>query len=149
MIHQATQTLSTFLTMKEVKHRVQEYGELSAVCASFSGARTRGVEVRFLTSGEGNDIAVRIQDLFCVCVPEERKTAVRETLNRLNTRFRYVKFYLRESGGIAVEYDLLTEIDPDAVGPVCHEIFFRIIDIIDRSAPEIWAALAGGQEAGG
>ncbi len=152
MIHQATERISEYFTMRGIKHRVEETGDMSEVTASFTGSHARGVVMRFISTNENNDVAVRINDLFCISVPESRHAAVREVLNRLNVRFRYLKFYLKgvekrddktvNNGGIQVEYDLPIEAG-EAVGPICREIFIRSMDIIDKACYPILAAIAG------
>lgn len=143
MIHQATQEISNYFTMREIKHRIDETDTMSFVEAGFNGKVVKGVVMRFFSSSENNDIAVRVNNFGGGTVPDDRRADVMEVLNALNCRFRFVKFCITSSGTISVEYDLGQSTPPEALGEMCREVFIRYIQICDEAYPEVMKALWG------
>ncbi|MBR3493837.1 MAG: YbjN domain-containing protein [Clostridia bacterium] len=143
MIHQATQEISNLFTMRDVKHRVEENGKQSYVEALFTNEHVRSVSVRFISTDENNDVAVRASSFGCVVVPEDRRMAVMEVLNQLNGRFRFAKFCLRDDRSISVEYDLAMRNTVDAIGTISREIFSRFMNILDEAYFPIMRAVLG------
>ena len=143
MIHQATQEISNYFTMREIKHRIDETDTMSFVEAGFNGKVVKGVVMRFFSSTENNDIAVRVNNFGGGTVPDDRRADVLEVLNALNFRFRFVKFCITSSGTISVEYDLGQSTPPEALGEMCREVFIRYIQICDEAYPEVMKALWG------
>ena len=143
MIHQATQEISNYFTMREIKHRIDETDTMSFVEAGFNGKVVKGVVMRFFSSSENNDIAVRVNNFGGGTVPDDRRADVMEVLNALNCRFRFVKFCITSSGTISVVYDLGQSTPPEALGEMCREVFIRFIQICDEAYPEVMKALWG------
>ena len=143
MIHQATQEISNYFTMREIKHRIDETDTMSFVEAGFNGKVVKGGVMRFFSSTENNDIAVRVNNFGGGTVPDDRRADVLEVLNALNCRFRFVKFCITSSGTISVEYDLGQSTPPEALGEMCREVFIRYIQICDEAYPEVMKALWG------
>ena len=143
MIHQATQEISNYFTMREIKHRIDETDTMSFVEAGFNGKVVKGVVMRFFSSSENNDVAVRVGNFGGTTVPDDRRADVLEVLNALNCRFRFVKFCITSQATISVEYDLGQSTPPEALGEMCREVFIRYIQICDEAYPEVMKALWG------
>ena len=144
MIHQVTQDISNYFTMRDIKHVINEGdNNMSYVEAGFNGKVVKGVIMRFFSSGDSYDVAVRVGNFGGATVPQERREDVLDVLNGLNCRFRFVKFCIVPSGTISVEYDLGQATPPDAVGEMCREVFIRFIQILDEAYPSVMTALWG------
>ena len=131
MIHQATQEISNVFTMRDIRHLVEESGNLSYVEAGFTGKNVQNVRVRFLSADEENDVAVRVSGFGAVRVSAAKRPAMLRCLSDLNWQYRYVKFCLGSEGDISVEYDLPVEALGENVGAICREIFIRFMRILD------------------
>ncbi len=143
MIYQATQEISNYFTMRDLKHRIDDTDTLSFVELGFNGKVVKGVVIRYFSSSENNDIAVRVENFGGGTVPEEKRADVMEVLNHLNTRFRFVRFYITNAGTITLAYDLAQSTPTDALGEMCREIFIRFSQICDEAYPEVMKALWG------
>lgn len=141
MIHPATEEISNYFTMREIKHRIDEAGEVSYVEAGFNGKVVKNVMVRFFSRTDANDIAVRVTGFGGLTVPEERRTELLVLLNTLNCKFRFVKFCLTADGSINVEYDIGMSATLDVLGEMCREAFIRMIGILDEAYPQIMKTL--------
>ncbi len=143
MIFQTTQDVSTFFTMKDLRHRVVEDEKRSFIEAGFVSKMLTGVNLTFISVSEHNDVAIRVTDFLSLRTPQEAFEEMLETLNRLNRSFRFAKFCLRDNGSISIEYDVPQTTGTDIVGPACREIFIRFMRVLDMAAVEIvrtWAA---------
>ncbi len=141
MIHPATQEISNYFTMREIKHRIEENGEVSYVEAGFNGKVVKNVMVRFFSRTDGNDVAVRVSNFGSLTVPEDRRPELLVTLNSLNCKYRFVKFCLAADGGINVEIDIGVSATLDVLGEMCREAFIRMINILDEVYPVIMKTL--------
>ena len=98
MIFPATQEISNYFTMREIKHRIDETSELSYVEAGFNGKVVSNVMVRFFSRTDGSDVAVRVQNFGGLSVPEEKRQELLSTLNTLNRTYRFLKFCIAADG---------------------------------------------------
>ncbi len=143
MIYPATQEISNYFTMRDVKHIIGETDTMSYVEAGFNGKVVKGVVVRFFSSSERSDISARVANFGGGTVPKERREDVLEVLNSLNCRFRFIKFCIHAGETISVEYDICQSTPADALGEMCREIFIRFIQVLDEAYPIVMKALWG------
>ena len=142
MIYQATREISDYFTMREIRHQVTESEQLSSVEAGFSAKHVQNVLVRFISAGEGSDVAVRVLSFGGMLVDADHREAVIRCLGDLNEKYRYVKFCLTDKGSVNVEYDLTGTVPFERLGVMCREIFIRFINILDETyIPLIRAAV--------
>lgn len=144
MLYKATEEISGYFTMTDIKHEVRETkdGKFSAVEAGFNGKNTHHVFVNFISTDDGSDFAMRVFS-FCT-VPEDREEAAIRCVNDLNNKFRFLRFvYLPEERRIDVAYDMLQELGTERVGPMARELFLRTIQILDTAYPVLMKALWG------
>lgn len=59
--------------------------------------------------------------------------------NRLNEKYRWVKFYVDSDGDLRCQADAI--VDHETVGSECKELVSRMVNIIDKSYPEIMKAV--------
>lgn len=137
MIHVATRAIQETFEEKGVKFRVKEVGDSSVVEAGFSIDNGPSVVVRFISPDDDNDVAIRIFEL--ISVTEDKRANVQAALNKLNHKYRYLKFVMDDDGDVNVENDLC--LCTSNVGPVCFEIFARAMQILDDAYPVMMRAL--------
>ena len=119
-----------------------KYREVDDVCVqvNYSAKNTNTVEIKVIFSKEGAGV-VALRCWSFGNVKEEKRTAVMEVCNRLNKKYRWVKFYLDNDSDVTVAADAV--IDKDTVGPVCIQLARRMTDIYDECYPilmkEIWS----------
>lgn len=115
----------------------EETDRSSQVWLQFGIKNGGSYRIRFISRDDDNDVAVRIYGL--VTVEEENRAKVLPALNKLNGRFRYVKFAMDDDGEIDLEYDYLVRC-PNPVASA-EEIVIRMVKIVDEAYPELMRAM--------
>lgn len=72
-------------------------------------------------------------------VPDDHRVKVIEALNRLNSSYRWVKFYLSDDGSITASDDAV--IDLDTCGEEVDRCLMQLVGIVDEAYPEIMKAV--------
>lgn len=137
MIYNATRAIEAEFKKNDLKYRVREVGNTSCLEASVGGKNCSGIELRFISTDDDNDVAIRI--LSFVRVPESKRGAVLEAINELQRRFRYVNFSVDDDGDLHIGYDL--PLHTENVGEVAMEMFIRMVKIADDAYPVLMRAL--------
>lgn len=114
-----------------------EHSDSSNVWLQFGIKNGGSYRIRFISKDDDNDVAVRVFSMLTV--DENHRDKVLPALNKLNARFRYVKFVLDDDGDVNLEYDYLVR-DPDPAASA-REIVIRIVKIVDDAYPEIMRAI--------
>lgn len=114
-----------------------EHNDSSNVWLQFGIKNGGSYRIRFISKDDDNDVAVRVFSMLTV--DENHRDKVLPALNKLNARFRYVKFVLDDDGDVNLEYDYLVR-DPDPAASA-REIVIRIVKIVDDAYPEIMRAI--------
>lgn len=131
MLFHATNLISESFDQHGVKYRMNEMENASEIEAGFSIKSGPTVSVRFISSSQNNDVAVRVFGLINQ-VPEEKRMAVMEACNRLSEEIRFVKFCMNSNANVNVEYDFLANVSDECIGECCFEIFARLMSILDQ-----------------
>lgn len=134
MTHLIYDTLKKIENLKVFTHETEDS---SNVWLKFSVENGQSYTIRFISNDDENDVAVRIFSLLYA--EESQQAAVLPVLNRLNNRYRFVKFVLDEDGDINVEYDYAVNCPDPAAS--AKELVSRIVSIVNDSYPEILRAL--------
>ena len=142
MIHKATELIIKTFDEHNVKYRVRELGDISLVEAGFEVEAGPEVVVRYISSDEDNDVAVRIYGLMHK-IPSAKRAEVIEACNTLNEKVRFFKFYLDASSNVNVEADLPLRTDDECLGECCFELFVRIMSILENEYHILAEALYG------
>lgn len=145
MIFNATNLISETFDQREVKYRINEMENASDIEAGFKIKGGPAVSVRFISTDQKNDVAVRVFGLINE-VPEERQMAVLEACNRLTKEIRFVKFCLDSNNDVNVEYDFLSNTSDECIGECCLEIFARLMMILDEKYHVFAEALYTGSQ---
>lgn len=143
MIFNATNLISETFDQREVKYRINEMENASDIEAGFKIKGGPAVSVRFISTDQKNDVAVRVFGLINE-VPEEKREAVLEACNRLSKEIRFVKFCLDSNSDVNVEYDFLSNVSDECIGECCFEIFARLMMILDEKYHVLAEALYNG-----
>lgn len=70
-------------------------------------------------------------------VPDSKRAAMLEVLNKLNMRFRYLKLVLDSDNDVVASYDFSFYGDEEAAVTAIEEIIFLVKSSIDESVPKI------------
>lgn len=98
------------------------------------------VLIKFMSNDNNNDVAVRLFGLIN-SVKKDRRMRVVEACNELNSTYRFVRFTVDHDNDVNMEYDFPLASTDDAIGPMCVEIFRRMMAILERAYPFLMKAL--------
>lgn len=86
---------------------------------------------------ENHDVQVRC---FSLCnVPNDKIEEMYEVLNELNSKYRWVTFFIDDDNDVNVKGDLFS-VTNNTAGYMCSDFMLRIINIIDDALPDIMKA---------
>lgn len=137
MIRPATYSIQQTFDERDVKYRVCEIGDSSVVEAGFVIDNGPNVIVHFISRDDDNDVAVRVFRLLKVS--DDKRDSILAAINRLNCKFRYLKFTMNEDGSVHAENDLY--LCTENVGEACFEMFARCMPILREAYPILMRAL--------
>lgn len=87
--------------------------------------------VRFISTDNDNDVAVRVAGLVCR-VPVERRERIIDACGLIENKVRYFKVTPPgENGNIDLEYDFPQMVSDECVGRIAVEIFLRAKKLLD------------------
>ena len=96
------------------------------------------VRILYFFDANGNGVQACIPQLLKV--PANKINDMYAVINKVNSTYRWVKFYLDDDGDVRVEVDAL--LDDDSCGEECLGLFQRLGNIADDAYPvlmkEIW-----------
>ena len=116
----------------EIKYRVVETGELSFIEAGFNIQGGPTVRFHYFSqTADGNDVQIRISGLMCK-VSREKRGAILEACNRINSQMRFLKFFLDKDDDLTGQGDLPARISEDCIGECCFELFLRSMQILNQ-----------------
>ena len=135
---QATEQLAEAFEAAGIRFRVEDTSDRSLIAAEVATDYTAYI-IRFISSSDSNDVAVRVHHY--ICFTKKQEMAVLRAANTCNRRYRFCKFAVNsEAKAVTVEYDLPTE--SENLGEAAVEIFKRFAQISNETYPifirEIW-----------
>ena len=136
MVYRATTLLDEYFTREGVKHRLEGTENQSRIVCGVKGRDDRIAQVLFISSGDTLDLAVRVFNFNNLKCDGASRSACLRACNRLNNRFRFAKFLVDLDDTINIEYDMPQETNEENLGPMCKEIFFRLMSIMDEAYKE-------------
>lgn len=105
---------------------------------NFNADNVESVRISLFFDKEDKNVAVRS---FNICkVEESKKPKIYEVCSKLNDDFRWVKFSIDEKDN-TVTASVDAVIRMDVAGEICHELVFRMVNIVDDAYPQIMKAL--------
>ena len=142
MMHKATELISETFDRYNVKYRIIEEDKLSLVEAGYNIEGGPSVRILYLSTDEGNGVQVRILGLMNK-VPAEKRSAVLEVCNRINSEMRFFKFYLDKDRDLMALYDLPARGAEENIGECSFEMFIRATQILNKCYHYIPEAVYG------
>ena len=127
----ATQAIYDTLSASKLELKVftEETEHSSCVWLQFSIKNGPSYRIRFISTDDDSDVAVRVFAL--VSVGQGKASKVLPVINELNTKYRFVKFVLDHDNDINVEYDF--PVSTVRVENSAEEIILRFTKIIDET----------------
>ena len=140
MIRNSTKIIKNAFDNANIKSDIREIETLSAVTLGFSGSNYKGIQIHFVSGGDGNDVTIRTDEF--AQFPKNKMPAGIMLMNALNQKYRYVKFFMNMStGGVCLQYDIPLSVDDNNLGHVSSEILLRISKLLEDAYPEIMKAI--------
>ncbi len=143
MIYQATQDISNYFTMKAIPHRIEEAAGHSRVEVTFNGKVVKGAVIMFISANDQSDVSVRVPNFGSVTVPDDRHFEVLEELNRLNGKYRHIKFCLQPDNSIIAMYEIPASFPMESIGEGARELFVRMVQMLDEAYPAVMKVVWG------
>lgn len=133
MIHNATKEIEQVFHGADLKYTVREIEKVSFLEAGLASHQGIQSPIRFISSDDDNDVAVRISPL--ARVPESKTGEMLKLINDFHNRYRYIRFCLDSDNDLIVSYDIAVK--AENIGETAIEIFIRFSQILDDIYPEI------------
>ena len=138
MFKVTTEIYNALSQVDGLKVFTEDYTNKSEVWLQF-GHKTGGgsYRIHFISTKEKNDVAVRVFGL--VKASADNRAAVIETINELNSKYRYAKFCLKEDGDVNLEYDFLASCSNPAES--ARDLVILILQIVEEAYPTLMRTL--------
>lgn len=134
MIYKATRLIAQEMDQMNIKYSIDESDEHSIINAGFGIENGPNVVVRFISTDDDNDVAIRLYNIV-TNVSESKLDSMMKVVNECNHKYRYLKFLIDDERDVNLEYDILQHSSDDSVGPEAYEFFIRIMNIMDEIYP--------------
>ncbi|MEE5992854.1 MAG: YbjN domain-containing protein [Oscillospiraceae bacterium] len=136
MIFQATQEIYDAMIEADLKCRIQENDESSAVTAGVRGDNT-DFDILFISRDNDADASLRIFNI--AKFPAEKMPAVCAAVNECNGKYRYLRFTADDDNTVTAAYDF--PVNTENVGKGAVELCMRAMNIVDECYPVIMKAI--------
>ena len=117
----------------DTKYSVNHFGDQWELVAGING-KANIFEIKFISKEAANS-AVALRVFSLAHVENHQKSRILRTLNRLNDKYRFVRFTLDSDNDIKVEYDFPEK--TQNIGAVALEMLLRTVSIVDSAYPEL------------
>ncbi len=108
-------------------------GDNREVISSGFGGMSNLSSIRILLIFDAEGQTMHLIAPQIVKVPADKIDAMYKTVNELNHKFRWVKFYIDNDGDVMVDADCI--LDMDTCGQECLEIMQRTANIANEAYP--------------
>lgn len=122
------------LEENNLKYTVDVTGDFEMLEVRLNLAECLPYTVLFVSTDDDNDVAVRIIGLIH-SISEQKRAAMVDVCNDLNSKYRYFCFYVSPAGDLDVRFDFPINCSDDCVGPIAVEVIARLVKIIKESCP--------------
>ena len=118
---------------RSIKYRIVETEQIAFIDAGYNIQGGPTVRFHFISQNrdDTNDVQIRIFGLLNK-ISKEKRDAVLEACNKVNSEMRFLKFYVDKEGNLSGQADLPTKTSEDCVGECCFELFIRSMQILDQ-----------------
>lgn len=127
-MNMAAKAFGAYLEKRDIKYTIRGDDE-DMVLVRYAGDNMSDIPVWFNFSTNTHDVAVRVVSI--AKIPENKIANACFACSKLNSKYRWVKFYLDFDNEVTAELDAI--ITPSTVGEVCYELLRRIKNIVDET----------------
>ncbi len=134
MAYSYKQAFMSYMDQEGIKY--QDKGEF-VVSVTYTGDNLKSIPIMVFFDKDGEGLV----QLACweICnFSEEKQAAGLLCCNQLNSKYRWVKFYVDNDRDTRAELDAI--IDPQTVGQECLALVRRMVRIVDDAYPTLMAA---------
>ena len=133
MAYNTAALIAEALDRNDIRYRMVELDEITFLEAGYGIQGGPTVHFHFITrhDSDKNDVQIRIFGLLNR-IGAEKRVAMLEACNRINSEMRFLKFYLDGDSDLLGEADLPSETAEDCVGACCVELFLRGVQILNE-----------------
>ncbi|MEA5039362.1 MAG: YbjN domain-containing protein [Clostridiaceae bacterium] len=124
-----------YMDQKEIKYA--DANE-NVVRVAYSGDNLKSIPIFVFFDKDGDNL-VQFACWEIATFPDDKYAAGLLTCNALNSKFRWVKFYLDADKCIRAEMDAYVQLE--TVGEACSQLVRRMVGIIDEAYPDLMKAL--------
>lgn len=130
----AVKIFTDYMDRKDTKYTILEEDRVQI---GFNGDNMPTISLIFVFGDDGRDVGIRV---FSIAkVPEDKIGNACFACSKLNSKFRWVKFYLDSDNEVTASMDAV--IDPYTTGEECYELLIRTTNIVDKAYPDIMKML--------
>jgi len=129
-MHTTAEAITEILERNSIKYRIIEKQNTSFIETWYNIDCGPSVRIVFISSDSKNDVQIRIYGIMNK-IPTEKRSAVLEACNQVNSRMRFFKFFVDEDNDLMGFYDLPAGSAEDNVGECCLELLIRAVQILN------------------
>ena len=107
------------------------------VNVAYRGDNTDDITITVIFDKDGEGL-VALRCWSFGSVPANKRVDVLEACNALNTKWRWVRFYIDGDNDVTASLDAV--VDLDTVGEECIQLVHRMVDIYDKAYPDLMRA---------
>lgn len=127
-MNMAAQAFANYLDKNELKYKIQDSRK---IMVPYSGDNMTHIHNVLTFSDDTRDVQIHVWSI--ARMPEEKVGNACFVCSKLNSKYRWIKFYVDSDNEITAETDAI--ITPSTVGEVCHELIRRMVNIVDEAYP--------------
>ena len=109
----------------------------SSVWLQFGIKNGGSYKIKFISTDNDNDVAVRVFALLSV--DDSQRDKLLPAINELNSKYRFVRFWVDEDGDVNIGYDYPMHCPNPASS--ARELIIRIVKIVDDAYPLLMRAM--------
>ncbi len=140
-MYSSTRKFTSIMDREDIRYSyegVRENTKSEVVSVTYSGDNMDSIRVMFFFSEDCEDVAIHVFDM--ARVPSAKVSNVMEEINRQNSEYRFVRFYLdTDDNTIQLAADACFR--ENDVDEICLELLHRIVSISDDVYPIFMKAI--------
>ncbi|MCD7884948.1 MAG: YbjN domain-containing protein, partial [Lachnospiraceae bacterium] len=136
VMNMAAKVAMAYFESKGLKVKVTGDNE-DVLIAYFGCKNVDTLQIVLFFNEKGTNVHIMGRE-FCK-VSEEKKPAMYKVCSELNSKFRWVKFYINETDNTVIAEDDAV-IQLDSCGAECFELMLRMSSIVDEAYPILMKA---------
>ena len=118
-----------YLDEKKVRYTYKPLEKSELISVGYEGDNMKDMDFLFFFDKDGESVSVKCFSILQFAANDLARGIV--CSNKLNNKYRWVKFYIDEDNEAAASIDAV--ITERTAGPVCFELLVRMLDIVDEA----------------